>query len=60
MGLNYVKRGKRETLDPPNDFISVSLGQTDPEFSHYDEQIIYDFENTVLDRVQKRIDDIEF
>ena len=60
MGLNYVRRGRREDLDPPNDFITVALSRDDPDFVIHDEQLILDFENRVLDRVQKRLENLNF
>ena len=60
MGLNFVKRGKREELDPPNDFIAAALGETDIEMKHNDEHLIYDYYNERLDRVQEKYDDLDF
>lgn len=60
MGLNYVRRPRREELDPPNIFVSYALGLTDIQFKEQDEQLILDFENEVLDGVQRRYRDIDF
>ena len=60
MGLNYVKRGRRVELDPPNDFITVSLGETDINFANHGEELILDFENKILDGVEKKYRDLNF
>ncbi len=60
MGLNFVKRPPREELDSPNDFITVALGQTDPEFANHDEQLIYEFYDKVLDEVDEERLNLEF
>ena len=56
MGLNYVPRGRRERLDPPNRFISGVLGSDDVSFGHeFLEDAVLDFEDGVLREVQERI-----
>ena len=60
MGLNYVKRGRRVELDPPNDFVTVALGETDYAFSIQGEELILDFENKILDGVRERLENLRF
>lgn len=56
MGLNYVPRPPREQLNPPNEFISATLGAEDVHWSH-DMMIdtILEFEDAVLDRILERM-----
>jgi len=51
MGLNFVKRPKREQFDVPNEFIAVSFGEEDRSFSHYDEHVILEYVDKQLDKV---------
>ena len=60
MGLNYVRRPRREELDPPNDFVTVSLGHYDIRFSDHGEELITDFENKILDRVEETYRNLDF
>ena len=53
MGLNYVKRGRRQDLDSPNDFVSVAIGDEDIEMMAHDEQLILEYEKRVLDNVEE-------
>lgn len=60
MGLNYVKRPPREEFDSPNDFITVSLGETDLDYANHDEELILLFQKNVLDRVEQKYKEIDF
>lgn len=53
MGLNYVRRVRRAELDPPNDFITVHIGTRDLAFGEHGEELLIDFENKILDRVEE-------
>lgn len=60
MGLNFVKRPPRQQFDPPNDFITVALGETDLKYAHVDEQVIFQFYDKVLDEVDEKRLNLEF
>lgn len=61
MGLNFVPRPPREQLDPPNDFVSASLGAVDFKWKHeLMADAVLEFEDAVLDRVLERVRRIGF
>lgn len=60
MGLNFVRRGPREDLDPPNDFISQAIGAEELAWAHNDEELVLDFQDAVLDRAERELRGLDF
>ena len=60
MGLNFKKRGRREELDSPNDFITAGLSNTDSEFGNHDEHLTLLFYKKILQDTRDKIEDIRF
>lgn len=62
MGLNYVRRPRHELLDPPNDFITASMGDGgQAEYAHeWMADAVLEFEDRILDAVEQRIRKIDF
>ena len=60
MGLNYVRRGRREDLDSPNDFVTAAIGERDINFKEHDQQLILDFQDDILTKTRQRIKDLNF
>lgn len=56
MGLNFYPRPPRARLDPPNDFITGALGETDINFAHeFLTDTVLEFEDDILRDVQARV-----
>lgn len=61
MGLNYVPRPPRQDLDPPNQFITSSLGQAGyPDFFQFGEHETMEFEKEILDKAEQTVKEIKF
>ena len=60
MGLNYVPRPRREDLNPPNDFITVSLGYEEQDYANHDDHLILQFYKEVLDDVEAKYKNLRF
>ena len=53
MGLNYVKRPRREELDPPNIFIPAAFGMSgDPNYYQFGIHEILEWEKERLDEIE--------
>ena len=61
MGLNFVPRPPREELDPPNIFITASLGlDKDPNYYQFGIHEIMEYEKELLDKIEEDYKRIKF